>query len=247
MSLEEQEEILRRYRKDRQSMLSSLVGKNIRVRPLLVDRKRRQFVLSELEKDENDKATKLMETLKMGDIVKCKVRQMMSYGVFVEVEGGGEAFIHISELAWNRPTSPDSILILDQEIEAKVIELNFLRRRIYLSLKQMQSDPLLETLDSLLESDVTERTTGGSDLVSSLLPVLSRLRSDVTINSVDLGRTLRGGAQAPALQVYLSGQLENGYKLLARAGPEVQEILVTTSLDRASMKEAIQLAMMVEE
>jgi hypothetical protein len=55
--------------------------------------------------------------------------------------------------------------------------------------------------------------------------VIKRLEQIKGIDSVVKGRCLQGMAMAPSFQVYLSGQLSNGYKLIARSGNQVQEVL----------------------
>ncbi len=55
--------------------------------------------------------------------------------------------------------------------------------------------------------------------------LIKRLEQIKGIDSVVKGRCLQGMAMAPSFQVYLSGQLSNGYKLIARSGNQVQEVL----------------------
>eukprot|EP00897_Mesotaenium_endlicherianum_P000867 jgi/Mesen1/10781/ME000091S10302 len=82
--------------------------------------------------------------------------------------------------------------------------------------------------------------------MAELKDVLARLQAEEKITSVALGRRLRGSALAPAFQIFLSTQMENGYKLLARAGPEVQEVLVQSTLSREDMKEAVRNALVID-
>lgn len=57
-----------------------------------------------------------------------------------------------------------------------------------------------------------------------LIEVIRRLEELKGIESVLLGRRIQGTALAPTFQVYLSGQLDDGFKLLARSGNQVQEV-----------------------
>lgn len=56
--------------------------------------------------------------------------------------------------------------------------------------------------------------------------VIQRLEAYKGIEDVKRGRRIQGTALAPTFQVYLSGQLEDGFKLLARSGNLVQEVCV---------------------
>lgn len=186
-----------------------------------------------------------MASLNVGDVVKCTVKKVTSFGAFVELRGI-PALIHISELSWNRVTEPSTILNDGVEVEVKVCRLDRYLQRINLSLKQMQPDPLLETLESLVSSDFEETPTSGevpngteTTGMPELIEVIRRLEELKGIESVLLGRRIQGTALAPTFQVYLSGQLDDGFKLLARSGNQVQEVLVQTALDRESMKDAI--------
>lgn len=57
-----------------------------------------------------------------------------------------------------------------------------------------------------------------------LVGVTKRLKEYKGIDSVQLGRRIQGTALAPTFQVYLSVQLDDGFKLLARSGNQVQEV-----------------------
>lgn len=66
-----------------------------------------------------------------------------------------------------------------------------------------------------------------------LIGVTQRLEAYKGIDRVQLGRRIQGNALAPTFQVYLSGQLDDGFKLLARSGNQVQEVRVRFSLRRS--------------
>ncbi|CAM6011664.1 unnamed protein product [Sphagnum balticum] len=233
--------LLKQYREERRNALSKLIGETARVVVIGLDRGRRRLRLSEKAaegegQELTQKKANVMEGLNVGDVVSCTVKKVTSYGAFVEVQGV-PALIHISELSWNRIVDPTTVVAVGQELEAKVCRLDRFMQRINLSLKQMQVDPLRETLESLLDSTDMELETVQE--IPEVNGVIKRLEQIKGIDSVVKGRCLQGMAMAPSFQVYLSGQLSNGYKLIARSGNQVQEVLVLTSLDRESAKQAI--------
>ena len=66
----------------------------------------------------------------------------MSYGVFIELEEGVEGLIHISEISWTqRNVAPSKIVAKDQELEARVIDIDTEKQRISLSYKQLVPNP----------------------------------------------------------------------------------------------------------
>ncbi len=75
--------------------------------------------------------------VKVGDIVKGTVEQILPYGAFVRLSTGQKAMIHISELAYEYVKKVEDILQLQQQVDAKVIKIDE-RGRIDLSVKQLQ-------------------------------------------------------------------------------------------------------------
>ena len=82
------------------------------------------------------------ERFKQDDRVKGKVASVTDYGAFVELEEGVEGLVHISEMTWSkRLKHPSKVVSEGQEVEAVVLKVQTDRRRISLSLKQLEPDP----------------------------------------------------------------------------------------------------------
>lgn len=81
-------------------------------------------------------------TLKAGDRVTGTVSRLADFGAFVEVAGGIEGLIHLSEMSWTqRVRRPSDLLTVGDSVDVAVLDVNPLNRRISLGLKQMESDP----------------------------------------------------------------------------------------------------------
>ena len=103
----------------------------------------RNVVLSRkeiLEEERLKQVAVLKKTLQPGDLLKGTVRNLTNFGAFVDI-GGIEGLIPMSELAWHRVGDPSDVLERGQEIEVKVLNLDWDRDRIALSLKQMLENP----------------------------------------------------------------------------------------------------------
>jgi small subunit ribosomal protein S1 len=75
-------------------------------------------------------------------VVKGKVVSLKDYGAFVELEGGVEGLIHVSEMSWTeRVKHPSKVLNVGDEVECKVLEVDTKNKRISLGLKQLQENP----------------------------------------------------------------------------------------------------------
>ena len=81
--------------------------------------------------------------------VKGKVRNLTSYGAFVELEEGIDGMIHVSDISWTRKINhPSEVLKKGEEVEAVVLEVDKPNQRIALGLKQLSQDPW-ENIDNL--------------------------------------------------------------------------------------------------
>ncbi|XP_058075890.1 uncharacterized protein LOC131224640 isoform X2 [Magnolia sinica] len=242
------EDLLETYDQEKTKFLSSFVGQRIKVSVILADRNSRKLMFSGRPKEKEemvDKKRSLMAKLSIGDVVKCSIKKITYFGIFVEVEGV-PALIHQSEVSWDATLDPSTYFKIGQIIEAKVHQLDFALERITLSLKQIMPDPLVEALESL-ESIVGDRSsldgsleTAQADVewadVESLIKELGKIKG---IERVSKGRFFLSPGLAPTFQVYMASVFENQYKLLARSGNKVQEVIVQASLDKEQMKAAI--------
>jgi small subunit ribosomal protein S1 len=85
----------------------------------------------------------------VGTKVKGKVRNLTSYGAFVELEEGIDGMVHVSDMSWTRKINhPSEVLKKGDEIEATVLEMDRPNQRIALGMKQLGTDPW-ETIDTL--------------------------------------------------------------------------------------------------
>ena len=77
-----------------------------------------------------------------GTMVKGQVRNLTSYGAFVELEEGLDGMIHVSDLSWTRKINhPSEVLKKGDEVEAKVLEVDRENQRISIGVKQLDEDP----------------------------------------------------------------------------------------------------------
>src|SRR4026208_1135026 len=78
----------------------------------------------------------------IGKQVKGKVRNLTSYGAFIELEEGIDGMVHVSDLSWTRKINhPSEVLKKGDEVEATVLEVDKSNQRIAVGVKQMGQDP----------------------------------------------------------------------------------------------------------
>ncbi|MBM3830454.1 MAG: 30S ribosomal protein S1 [Verrucomicrobia bacterium] len=77
-----------------------------------------------------------------GTKIKGKVRNLTSYGAFVELEEGLDGMVHVSDISWTRKVNhPSEVFQKGDEVEAVVLEIDKANQRISLGMKQLGTDP----------------------------------------------------------------------------------------------------------
>jgi small subunit ribosomal protein S1 len=145
---------------ERLDTLRQFIGQELTLKVIEVNPRRRRLVLSQrLAFSEVQEAAKerLLETLNVGDVVKGTVSSLRDFGAFVDI-GGADGLIHVSELAWSRIDSPGEVVQVGEQVEARVIQVDRNKKRIGLSLKQLQPNPWEEIEENLAVGQLVEGT-----------------------------------------------------------------------------------------
>jgi len=90
----------------------------------------------------------IMSKLEKGQILEGVVKNITSYGVFIDL-GGVDGLIHITDLSWGRVNHPEEVVALDQKLQVVIIDFDEAKKRIALGLKQLTPHPW-EALDANL-------------------------------------------------------------------------------------------------
>ncbi len=89
-----------------------------------------------------------LEKYPPGTKIKGKIRNLTSYGAFIELEEGIDGMIHVSDISWTRKINhPSEVIKKGDEVEAVVLEIDKENQRISMGLKQLSEDPW-ENIDS---------------------------------------------------------------------------------------------------
>ena len=127
----------------RNERLQQIVGQELPVKVIEVERQRRRLVLSyrlaEREYRAGRKA-QLFEELEVGAVVDGEVRSLRPFGAFVDI-GGADGLLHVSEIGWTPVSHPRDVLQVGERIQVEVLRLDPERSRIALSRKRLLSNP----------------------------------------------------------------------------------------------------------
>ncbi|MGE0789686.1 MAG: 30S ribosomal protein S1 [Sandaracinaceae bacterium] len=94
-----------------------------------------------LKQTVEDPWTNVVARYPVGAKVSGKVVSITDYGAFVELEPGIEGLIHVSEMSWRKPKHPSKLVDIGQEVEAVILDIDVVNKRISLGLKQLEPDP----------------------------------------------------------------------------------------------------------
>ena len=132
--------------------LNSLVGKELSVRVLDLNRRENKLILSEKAARREDTESKVSK-MSVGDAVEGVATGVVDFGIFVNVSGV-EGLVHISEIAWDRVDNPGNYVKVGQKVDAKIISID--RDKLSLSMKQLTPDPWVRDVEGLSVSDEVE-------------------------------------------------------------------------------------------
>jgi len=123
--------------------ISDFLGEAVRARIIKIDPERMNIVVSRrklLEEERQRLKEDLLKDITEGQVRMGTVKNIADFGVFVDL-GGIDGLLHITDMSWGRISHPSEMVEMDQEIEVKVLRVDFERERIALGIKQKTSSP----------------------------------------------------------------------------------------------------------
>ena len=139
--------------------LDPLVGQEIACKVIKLNKSRNNVVVSRrlaLEEEAGKRKAELLEQLAEGKVLTGRVKNLTSYGAFVDL-GGMDGLLHVTDLSWGRVAHPGEIIKVGQELRVKVLKYDAEKGRVSLGLKQLDPDPW-ERVPSVYRPG--DRTTG---------------------------------------------------------------------------------------
>ena len=128
------------------------VDKTMEFKIVKINQEFRNVVVSHkalIEAELEAQKQEIMSKLEKGQILEGTVKNITSYGVFVDL-GGVDGLIHITDLSWGRVDDPHKVVELDQKINVVILDFDEEKKRIALGLKQLTPHPW-DALDANLK------------------------------------------------------------------------------------------------
>jgi len=123
--------------------LDSLVGQDIPVKIIKLNRRRGNVVVSRktaVEEEINVRKSATLEHLAEGSVVTGIVKNLTDYGAFIDL-GGIDGLLHVTDMSYGRITHPSEMLQVNQEVAVRVLKFDRHKERVSLGLKQLEPDP----------------------------------------------------------------------------------------------------------
>ncbi len=101
-----------------------------------------------LEEEQEARAAEVRESIVEGAVLAGRVASVRDFGAFVDLGGGVQGLLHVSEMGWSRVSDPSQVVKAGDEITVKVLRVDDDRKKISLGLKQLTADPWLKVRET---------------------------------------------------------------------------------------------------
>uniref|UniRef100_A0A2N9J9E6 S1 motif domain-containing protein n=1 Tax=Fagus sylvatica TaxID=28930 RepID=A0A2N9J9E6_FAGSY len=133
-----------------------LTGSDISMKVIQADEENKKLIFSEKEAV----WSQFSEQVTVGDIFEARVGSVEDYGAFIHLRFPDGLYhltglVHVSEVSWDLVQDVRDILTEGDKVRVKVTIVDREKTRITLSIKQLEEDPLLETLDKVIPQDAS--------------------------------------------------------------------------------------------
>ncbi len=119
------------------------VGKTMEFKVVKINQEYKNVVVSHkalIEAELEEQKKKIIEQLEKGQVLEGVVKNITSYGVFIDL-GGVDGLVHITDLSWGRVNHPEEVVELDQKLNVVILDFDEAKKRIALGIKQLQPHP----------------------------------------------------------------------------------------------------------
>jgi small subunit ribosomal protein S1 len=123
--------------------IEDLIGQTFDFKIIKLNKRRRNIVVSRrviLEEEREGKREQLVKELLVGQVRKGIVKNVTDFGAFIDL-GGLDGLLHITDMSWGRVGHPSEIVGIGDELDVKVLDIDWNRERISLGLKQLLPYP----------------------------------------------------------------------------------------------------------
>lgn len=137
-----------------------MVDEPVIAKVIEVDRSRNRLIMSEraATREARDALKeRLIDELEIGEVRTGHVISLADFGAFVDI-GGADGLVHLSEVSWKRVSHPREVLKVGQKVDVKVLGVDKERKRISLSIRELEPNPWDQIVENFEEGQLVEGT-----------------------------------------------------------------------------------------
>jgi small subunit ribosomal protein S1 len=126
--------------------IEDLIGETYEFKIIKLNKRRRNIVVSRrviLEAEREGKRATLVKELIVGQVREGTVKNITDFGAFIDL-GGLDGLLHITDMSWGRVGHPSEVVAIGQQLDVKVLDIDWDRERISLGFKQLLPYPWTE-------------------------------------------------------------------------------------------------------
>jgi len=159
-------------------------GDQIEVMILDIDNDKRRVSLG-MKQIKDNPWKNFADSNQEGQTIKGKVKSVTDFGVFIELEGGIDGLIHISDISWEPEDKVDlSLFKKSEELEAIIIGIDPGKQRISLGLKQLSDDPFKKYLSENPKNTIVKGLIQEIDERNALIKLNDQVKGLLNISEV---------------------------------------------------------------
>ncbi|HAU30083.1 TPA: 30S ribosomal protein S1 [Candidatus Dependentiae bacterium] len=192
------------------------VGQKVTAYVIKVNQKRGNVIISRrkyLNEQRSEVRKKVLETLQLDQIIQGVVKNITSYGAFVDI-GGVDGLLHITDMTWGRIAHPSEVVKIGDTVSVKVLSFDAVNEKISLGMKQLSENPWGEIPESIKVGEKIKGTISSITDYGLFVEVAPGVEGLVHISEVswtdrinDLHRHFKVGQEIEALVVSLDKEI----------------------------------------
>jgi small subunit ribosomal protein S1 len=160
------------------------VNDAVSVEVLDIDRDKQRLSLG-LKQTQKDPWLEKIKKFKIKDVATGKVTRIVKFGLFVQIEQGMEGLVHISELAVEMVKRPSDVAKIGDELNVRIIDIDFDKRRMAFSVRQVEHPELAEEKKAYEESRVKTQEQDAEENPEAQESKAENIEEEVTANTAD--------------------------------------------------------------
>ncbi|MDR4503486.1 MAG: 30S ribosomal protein S1 [Candidatus Scalindua sp.] len=129
--------------------IADYIGSEVTCKILKIDEVQQNIIVSRrklIEEERSKLKREFLESVEIGQVAKGVVKNIADFGAFIDL-GGIDGLLHITDISWGRISHPSEMLAIGDEIEVKILEIDKVKEKVALGLKQKSENPWVKVED----------------------------------------------------------------------------------------------------